>query len=231
MSTTKRRIIRSRRLNLLKNVLFCICILALVLDILWSKTVISRGILYIMSTVKRTDIRVVIKVLPIVCCMNVISCAIVLMVFIMAIVNTMRPRQDGCHFADDIFKRIFLNENVWIPIKISLKFVPKSPINNIPALVHIMAWRRLGDKPLYETMLVSLLTHICVTRPQWVKRKNRRHHWMNLHNIVLCFIRILNYDNLISSKANSSDAREGIFWLIQSISCLVMPWLLKSPRH
>ena len=32
---------------------------------------------------------------------------------------------------------IFLNENVWIPIKASLKFVPKGPINNIPALVQI----------------------------------------------------------------------------------------------
>ena len=37
--------------------------------------------------------------------------------------------------ADDIFKCIFLNENVWIPIKISLKFVPKGPISNIPAMV------------------------------------------------------------------------------------------------
>ena len=63
----------------------------------------------------------------------------------------------------------FLNENVWIPIKISLKFVPKGRINNIPALVQIMAWRRPGDKPLSEPMLVSLSTHICVTRPQWVK--------------------------------------------------------------
>ena len=45
--------------------------------------------------------------------------------------NTLRPRQNGCHFADDSFKCIFLNENVWIPIKISLKFVPKGPINNI----------------------------------------------------------------------------------------------------
>ena len=32
-----------------------------------------------------------------------------------------------------------------------------------------MAWRRTGDKPLSEPMMVSLLTHICVTRPQWVK--------------------------------------------------------------
>ena len=81
--------------------------------------------------------------------------------------NTLRPRQNGRHFPDDIFKWIFLNENVWIPIKISLKFIPKGPINNIAALVQIMAWRRSGDKPLSEPMMVNLPTHICVTRPQW----------------------------------------------------------------
>ena len=72
--------------------------------------------------------------------------------------------------AADTFKHIFLNENVRISIKISLKFVPKGPINNNPALVQIMAWRRSGDKPLSEPMIVSLLTHICVTRPQWVNK-------------------------------------------------------------
>ena len=82
--------------------------------------------------------------------------------------NTLRPRQNGRHFADVISKCIFLNENVWIPMKISLKFVHKGPINNIPALVQKMAWRRAGDKPLSEPMLVSLPTHIYVTRPQWV---------------------------------------------------------------
>ena len=50
-------------------------------------------------------------------------------------VNTLRPRENGRHFADDIFKCIFLNENVLIPVKLSLMFVPKGPINNIPALV------------------------------------------------------------------------------------------------
>ena len=50
-------------------------------------------------------------------------------------VSKLRPRQNGRHFADDIFKRIFLNENVWIPIEISLKFVPEGPINNNAALV------------------------------------------------------------------------------------------------
>ena len=87
-------------------------------------------------------------------------------------INSLRPRQNGRHFADDIFKYIFLNENVWTPIKISLKFVPKGPINDKPALVQIMAWRRPGDKPLSEPMLFSLPTHICVTRPQWVNIKN-----------------------------------------------------------
>ena len=72
-------------------------------------------------------------------------------------------------FPDDIFIWIFLNENVWVLLKISLKLAPKGPINNIPALFQIMAWRRPGDKPLSETMMVSLPTHICVTRPQWVK--------------------------------------------------------------
>ena len=82
--------------------------------------------------------------------------------------NTVRPGQNDRHFPYDHLKCIFLNENIWISIKISLKFVPKGPINNNLALVQIMAWHRSGDKPLSEPMMVSLLTHICVTRPQWV---------------------------------------------------------------
>ena len=76
--------------------------------------------------------------------------------------NTLRPRQNGRHFPDDIFKCIFLKENILILITFSLKFVLRGPINNIPILVPIMAWRRPGDKPLSEPMMASLLTHICV---------------------------------------------------------------------
>ena len=83
-------------------------------------------------------------------------------------INTLRPRQNGRHFQDDIFKWIFLNENAWISINISLKFVPGDSISNIPTLVQVMAWRRPGDKPLSEPMMVRSPTHICVTRPQWV---------------------------------------------------------------
>ena len=70
----------------------------------------------------------------------------------------------------------FVNENVIISIKISLKFVPKGPINNIPTLVQIMAWRRSGDKPLSEQMMVSLLMHICITQPQWVNSLAFKRH-------------------------------------------------------
>ena len=55
-------------------------------------------------------------------------------------------------------------------INISLKIVPRGPIDNIPALVKIMVWRRPGDKPLSEPMMDSLPMHICISRPQWVNR-------------------------------------------------------------
>ena len=68
--------------------------------------------------------------------------------------NTLRPRQNGLHFADDIFKYIFLNWQVWISLKIWYECVSKVRINNIAALVQIMALRRPSDKPLSEPMMV-----------------------------------------------------------------------------
>ena len=62
----------------------------------------------------------------------------------------------------------FVNENVKISIKVSLKFIPRDQINNISAFVQIIAWPLVGAKPLCEPMMVNLLTHICVTRLQWV---------------------------------------------------------------
>ena len=57
--------------------------------------------------------------------------------------------------ADDNFKCISLNENDRIPIRISLKFVPRSPIDNKPALVQVMAWQVTANKPLPELMLTQ----------------------------------------------------------------------------
>ena len=91
------------------------------------------------------------------------------------IINTLRPGQNGRHFPHGIFHSIFVNENIWTPIKISLKFVPKGPIDTIPALVQIMACRLIGAKPLSEPMIIRLPTHICITRPQWVNNDQGFH--------------------------------------------------------
>ena len=86
---------------------------------------------------------------------------------ILNVFNTLRPKQKWrpiyYHFQTHFFewKKIYL-------IQISLKFVPKVPINNMPALVQIMAWCQPGDNPPSEPIMVSSLMHIYVTRPQWV---------------------------------------------------------------
>ena len=96
----------------------------------------------------------------------------------------MRPRRNYRYVAE-IFKCVFLNENVWISLKISPKFVPRVRINHIPALVQIMAWRQPGKKPFSEPILVSLPTHICVTRSHWVNSLAHENpmisqHWFRL---------------------------------------------------
>ena len=74
-----------------------------------------------------------------------------------ALNQSQSPGQNSRQFlADDIFECIFFNDNDRIPIQISLKFVPRSPTDNKPALVQVMAWRRTGDKPLPEPMITQL---------------------------------------------------------------------------
>ena len=137
-------------------------------------------------------------------------------------VNSLRPRQNGRLFADDTFKRIFLNENIRISTKNSLKFVPKGLINNIPALVLIMAWRRTGDKPLSEPMLVRSLTHICVTRPQWVNTLRLRQNGCHLaDNTFKCIF--WNENVWISIKISLKFVPSGPFYnmpaLVQIMAC------------
>ena len=67
-------------------------------------------------------------------------------------VNTLRPRINDRHFADDISKCFSMKENFWILNKIQLKYVPCGIFHNMAALVQIMGWRRSGDKPLSEPM-------------------------------------------------------------------------------
>ena len=69
--------------------------------------------------------------------------------------NSSPPGQNGHHFADDVFKCICMNEKLCISIRISLEFVPKDPIDNKSALVQVMVWCRIDDKPLPEAILTQ----------------------------------------------------------------------------
>ena len=57
------------------------------------------------------------------------------------------------YFADDVFKSILVNDKFCISIELSLKIVADGPIDNKPALLKIMAWHQIYDKPLSEPML------------------------------------------------------------------------------
>ena len=65
------------------------------------------------------------------------------------------PAQNGRRLEDGISKCIFMNKKFCILIKISLKFVPKGPTDNNPALVWIMALCRIGEKTFSEPMLTQ----------------------------------------------------------------------------
>ena len=67
--------------------------------------------------------------------------------------KTMRLRQNGWHFADNISKFIFLHETYYILNIISMKFVSKSPLNNNWVLVEITAWYWTNNKPWSEPMM------------------------------------------------------------------------------
>ena len=101
-----------------------------------------------------------------------------------------------------------MNEDIWVSIEVSLKFVPEGSINNISALVQIMAWRRPDDKPLCEPMMNTLLTHTCGTRPQWVKNASyvvfTTHVEMEIHPALLTFKDLI-IDVISSSSTGSTN--------------------------
>ena len=104
--------------------------------------------------------------------------------------SSLKPRQHGCQFPDDIFNCIFLNANVWFSITMSLNFVPWSPIDNIPALVQVMVWCHPGDNLLSELKSVRLPTHICVTRLGWVSRSGAAFNLVCRLWRAVCFVRL-----------------------------------------
>ena len=86
-------------------------------------------------------------------------------------IKTFPPRQNGRHFADNIFRSIFMNEKFWILIKISLKFVSQGPIENNPASVDIMTWRLIGNKPLLIFGAIGFqsdMEYVTELKPWWI---------------------------------------------------------------
>ena len=120
-------------------------------------------------------------------------------------------------FPDDIFKCIFLNENVWTRLSIPWSIF-NGPINNIPASVQIMGRRRPGAKALSELVMVRLLTHICITRSQWVNALS--HHRQPQRCVRFFFLKIfcefsLNVGDFVD-KITSHKVADEIDWDKQS---------------
>ena len=93
-------------------------------------------------------------------------------------------------FEDYSFRCVSVNEKFYTLIKVSLMFVPKGPIDNNPALVQIVAWRW----PLSQPMIINLLTHICLTQPQWAEHAflaEFQFKWCQRHFILIMEIPIL----------------------------------------
>ena len=73
------------------------------------------------------------------------------------LLNSSPPGKNGGHFTQVIFKCIFMNGKMCILIPISLKFVPRGPIDNMSALVQLIAWHQTGEKPLSEPLLTHFI--------------------------------------------------------------------------
>ena len=125
---------------------------------------------------------------------------------------------------DAIFKCILLNENVWIMIKNSLKFVPKGQISNIPALVQVMTWRRqVSSHYLNQYWLVyrRIYTSFGLNELSHVREYNRLHTHgshtiLHYHTVIWCFANALichtpNYDFCHILYSSTDQSRQEIW--------------------
>ena len=144
------------------------------------------------------------------------------------LIYTLRPRKNGRHFADDTFKHIFLNKNVRISIKISLKLLHKGLLYNIPALVQIMAWPPPPPPPWldYRRIYASLgLNELISPFPGLLYHLNSMEHvslvlthWGRVTHICVGNLTIIGPDNGLSPGR-----RQGIIWTNAGI-LLIGPW-------
>ena len=129
-------------------------------------------------------------------------------------VKTLNPRQKGRHLQDDIFKYIFVNENIRILLKISLKFVPKVLISNIPALAQIMVLCQQGNKPLSETIVVTYwCIFVSLSLKELTPIKSNGDRCQNLTSHAICSlvshikIPMIHHEWLITVLVNSNSMK------------------------
>ena len=72
-----------------------------------------------------------------------------------------------------------------------------------------MTWHWPGDKPLSKPMMVRLLTHICVTRPQWV-------NLLVIHTCSLCRF-IIDAGSALLSVSMMTSSNGNIFYITGSL--------------
>ena len=137
------------------------------------------------------------------------------------------------------FKCIFLNQNIWISIKISLKFVSRRSINKIPTLFQIMAWRRPGDKPLSETIMAwvtdaymrhsaSMIDYVIQHKYIYVETRlilTIKTNLKSVNNVLLLFVWIF-------WVANSPEKKDiYCHWYIPLMTCYITTNLCKSTHN
>ena len=160
----------------------------------------------------------------------------------MTFINSSPMDKMAAILADNKFKCIFLNENDRILIRISLKCVPMSPIDNKPVLVQVMAWRQKGDKPLPELMLIKFTDAYMQYWGRWVNSlwpndaiwdRDLGQHW--LRRKACCLMAPSYYLNqcwLITNGAISQEVSRYSFenwaWKIQGLGHLQVEWWQNS---
>ena len=99
--------------------------------------------------------------------------------------NSSHPGQNGCHFTDNIFKCIFINEKFCIAIQISLRFVAKGPINyanpvyGVATICHQVRWLHWGHPSLFHIATSILIWY----KMFCVRDISYRLLWMELMNM------------------------------------------------
>ena len=130
--------------------------------------------------------------------------------------NTLQAKQNGCRFAADIFKLIFMNESISISIQISLKYLPKGQINNYPALVLIMTCRLIGDKPLSEPMMAEFTD---------------AYIWTLVTARPSNFLQWFNFQRGHQDSSRCDDSQDGITLWNASSYCRIKPYCSSAIRY